>query len=189
MPDYWMEEYLSEDYVTDDPLVEGLAYRPGRMLLHCGLEKREEAASQKAWAMSHGLKGVGYQTLHCSRFGVGSGLGKYVTLAFEDASPEQVQRDIQSKDLLAALLSSTISAEQAPTDKTYGAVHRSILSTRQREVLSLLAEGMMSARIAETLGISEAAVAQHFAKARKALGANTREHALALAMSRGLISL
>jgi len=189
MPEKWMEEYLGENYLSDDPLVEGLSRGPGRMLLHCGHARQSELASRKAWAMSHGLKSVGYETLHCSRFGEIGGFGRFVTLAFENERPEQLQSDMASKDLLAAVLASTLSSELIPLGKIYSSEPCSPLSTRQREVLCLLADGMMTSRIAETLGISEATVSLHFAKARKVLGANTREHALALAMSRGLISL
>ncbi|MVO15278.1 helix-turn-helix transcriptional regulator [Parasedimentitalea huanghaiensis] len=189
MPVSWMEEYLGEDYLSHDPLVEGLSRGPGRILLHCGQARQSEMENRKVWAINHGLKSVGYETLHCSRFGESGGFGRFVSLAFEHERPDQIQSDMASKDLLAALLASTLSPEVIPHDLTYHTKQHPPLSIRQREVLSLLAEGMMTSRIAETLGISETAVSQHFAKARKSLGANTREHALALAMSRGLISL
>lgn len=189
MPTVWMEEYLHEDYLSEDPLVLGLSKQPGRILLHCGTALRDDMSSTKAWSMNHGLKTVGYETLMCSRFGGFSGFGTSVTLAYADETPEQIQQDLASRDLLSALLTTTISPDFTPKDKIYHPRARSPLSDRQREVLSLLAEGMMTSRIAEKLGISETAVTQHFAKARKVLGANTREHALAIAMSRGLISL
>lgn len=189
MPGHWMEEYIAEEYVKDDPFVEGLAGGPGSMLFHCGQVRRDEAKTRKAWTLSHQLKNTGFGTLYCTRFGKDGDFGKFVTLGFEETATDKPQLDMTGKDLLAALLSTTISSESAPKAKQYRTLQKDILSTRQREVLSLLAEGMMTARIAETLGISEVAVSQHFAKARKALGANTREHALALAMSLGLISL
>jgi len=63
------------------------------------------------------------------------------------------------------------------------------LTPRQRDVLGLLASGYQTARIAECLKISEAAVNKHFFRARRALGAATREQALAIAIKQGLIDL
>jgi DNA-binding CsgD family transcriptional regulator len=59
---------------------------------------------------------------------------------------------------------------------------RTALSRREAEVLTLLAGGMLNARIADTMGISEATVAKHLISARRKLGARTREQALARAI-------
>lgn len=63
------------------------------------------------------------------------------------------------------------------------------LSTRERDVLSLLASGQLNARIAERLKITEPTVRKHVTSARIKLGCATREQAVAVAVSRGLISL
>ena len=189
MPDSWMEEYLCEGYVEVDPLVEDLAARSGSMVLNCGTLQRSDGAPDKAWAYNHGLKAAGFGTLHCTRFGQPRGAGKYVTLGYEDSFRTARSSSGLEMQLFSALLASTIDQDTPPTEKRYGGTAPPLLTTRQREVLSLLAEGMMTARIAEKLGLSEAAVSLHFANARKALGANTREHALALAMKQGLIEL
>ena len=61
------------------------------------------------------------------------------------------------------------------------------LSPRQREVLTLVAEGLSSAQIAEALGISIETTRTHIKNIRKQLGAPTAAHAVAIAMERGLI--
>jgi len=48
-----------------------------------------------------------------------------------------------------------------------------VLSTREREVVSLLAEGLSTARIAEKLGLAEVTVHKHFRGARDKMGALT----------------
>lgn len=189
MPATWMEEYMGEDYMSVDPVIHELATQPGRITIQCGSTHTDETVNGKAWSLNHGLKDVGYETLHCSRFGPAGGLGKYVTLAFHEHGNGSQASSPSNKDLFAALLACTISSTEAPDAQQFGPIGPTSLTTRQREVLSLLAEGMMTARIAEELGITEASVSFHFANARKVLGANTREHALALALKQGQISL
>lgn len=63
------------------------------------------------------------------------------------------------------------------------------LSPRERQCLELLAHGQSNSKIAANLGISLPTVALHLASARRKLGAITREHAIALAISRGMFSV
>jgi DNA-binding CsgD family transcriptional regulator len=61
------------------------------------------------------------------------------------------------------------------------------LSTREREVLTLIATGADSQQIADELQISQATVNTHVQKALRKLRARNRPHAIALAMQLGLI--
>lgn len=61
------------------------------------------------------------------------------------------------------------------------------LSPRERECLLWLAAGLRSDRIAERLGLSRATVDLHLSRARRRLGARTREQALAKALTLGLL--
>ena len=185
MSDAWMEEYLAEDYLSVDPLVPDLAAGHHINRVAFGTLHRMDAASQKAWSLNHGLQSEGFGHMICSRYG-GTDLGKTVTLGF---TPDLHEQDLPfDHHLFSALLASTIGAPVTSAANTrLGAAPTSPLTQRQREVLSLLAEGNQTARIAERLGLSEPAVSQHFANARKALGAQTREHALAIALRDGLI--
>jgi DNA-binding CsgD family transcriptional regulator len=63
------------------------------------------------------------------------------------------------------------------------------LSPRERQCLELLAHGQSNSEIAGNLGIRLPTVALHLASARRKLGAITREHAIALAISRGMFTL
>jgi DNA-binding NarL/FixJ family response regulator len=62
------------------------------------------------------------------------------------------------------------------------------LTDREREVLSLLAEGLQHEQIAERLGISAETVRTHLKKASDRLGATTRTQAVATALRLGLIN-
>jgi DNA-binding CsgD family transcriptional regulator len=57
------------------------------------------------------------------------------------------------------------------------------LSKREREVLELLAEGLSGAEIAEKLFLSPETVRTHIRNAMAKLGASTRSHAVALALT------
>lgn len=63
------------------------------------------------------------------------------------------------------------------------------LSPRELQCLSLLANGLSNDGIAKEVGIRPPTVAMHLANARAKLKAVTREHAVAIAVSKGLIKL
>lgn len=63
------------------------------------------------------------------------------------------------------------------------------LSTREREVLSLVAAGARIEQIADELTISAATVRTHTRNALRKLGAHNRAHAIALAMRDGMIDM
>ncbi|MFN8423313.1 MAG: helix-turn-helix transcriptional regulator, partial [Anaerolineae bacterium] len=61
------------------------------------------------------------------------------------------------------------------------------LSTREREVLGLVADGLTNQEIAEQLVISIATVKRHLTNVYGKLGADGRTRAVALARGRGMI--
>ena len=63
------------------------------------------------------------------------------------------------------------------------------LSPRECECLTWLCSGLRTGQIADKLGLSVSAVRLYIANARKKLGAKTREHAIALAVLHGQVSL
>jgi two-component system NarL family response regulator len=63
------------------------------------------------------------------------------------------------------------------------------LSQREREVVSLAAQGLTSKEIADNLSLSRATVETHFRNAVRRLSARNRTHAIALALTGGEIAL
>jgi PAS domain S-box-containing protein len=63
------------------------------------------------------------------------------------------------------------------------------LSRRERDVVTLAAQGLTSNEIAHTLSLSRATVETHFRNAVRRLSARNRAHAIALALTRGEIAL
>lgn len=62
------------------------------------------------------------------------------------------------------------------------------LSARQREILTLVAQGATDNQIALRLGLSSASVSQYMVKIRARLGACSRAHAVALAFRLGILN-
>jgi DNA-binding NarL/FixJ family response regulator len=64
-----------------------------------------------------------------------------------------------------------------------------ILTPRERQVFQLLAAGLTGPEIAESLSVSMRTVRSHVQNGIDRLGAETRVHAVALAITRGEISV
>ena len=63
------------------------------------------------------------------------------------------------------------------------------LSNREREILDLLAQGLTGEAVAERLVLSAETVKTHIRNAMSKLEANTRVHAIAIALREGFISV
>lgn len=66
---------------------------------------------------------------------------------------------------------------------------KSALSPRELQCLDLLARGLSNEGIAKNIGIKTPTVAMHLANARAKLQAESREHAIAIAITKGLVRL
>jgi len=98
-------------------------------------------------------------------------------------TPAAVPDDI---DAIVVAPSSDPFAER-DDDRRDGAVEP--LTSREREVLALLAEGLPNKAIASTLGISDQTVKFHVAAIIGKLGAANRTDAVRRAVRRGLVAL
>lgn len=104
-----------------------------------------------------------------------------VTTAFLKDLETAQARDPPARQVqtLGRLILDTLlnSAETAPV------LNGPKLSTRERECLLLLAQGLRTAQIADRLGIATVTVELYCRNARKKLAAKTREQAVALAIA------
>lgn len=63
----------------------------------------------------------------------------------------------------------------------------SALTRRERQIVEMLARGSTGEQIAQELVLSPETVQKHVHNAKRKIGAETRAHLIALAMTRGLI--
>ena len=61
------------------------------------------------------------------------------------------------------------------------------LTRRERQIVEMLARGSTGEQIAQELVLSPETVQKHVHNAKRKIGAGTRAHLIALAMTRGLI--
>jgi DNA-binding CsgD family transcriptional regulator len=61
------------------------------------------------------------------------------------------------------------------------------LTRRERQIVEMLARGSTGEQIAQELVLSPETVQKHVHNAKRKIGAETRAHLIALAMTRGLI--
>lgn len=98
-------------------------------------------------------------------------------------------RDLAVDEVLQ-LAQSALDQLEAPESPAGGrAQDDNPLSERERQVLTLVAEGLPSKRIARSLGIAERTVKAHLTTSFNKLGAYSRGHAALVARERGLIDV
>lgn len=190
MPRFWSDHYLSFDHVSADPLFRfcgnlksrrtGIDYIDTYPIL--SKEERErvvtagDAGCRTGFSSPVRLLG----SRRCGGWNFGSHLPKK---EFEKLLPlieEQVR-------LIGFCAHERIEAMHQLSTQTDN--ESTILSPREQECLSFLAQGSRTSCIARLLGISAATVEFHMKNTRRKLGASTREEAIAKAISLGHITL
>ena len=101
-----------------------------------------------------------------------------------------VPRDAGAAELRAAVAAAAHGLAAFPAGLTSrGAGEAEPLTSREREVLELLGQGLSNRRIARRLGISEHTAKFHVASVLAKLGVSSRTEAVGLGLRRGLITL
>lgn len=114
--------------------------------------------------------------------------------AMEAGASAFVAKDAPADDVIAAARHSLVSPLSFTAGSLADAMRRRMnasdpqLSSREAEVLELLAEGLSVARIARHLYVSESTAKTHISKIYEKLGAANRAQALMAAIRAGLIS-
>lgn len=114
--------------------------------------------------------------------------------ALEAGASAFVPKDSPADDVISAARHAAVSPRAFTANDLAGAMQRRLsptgpqLSPREREVLTLLAEGLGVAAISKQLYISESTTKTHISKVYEKLGAGNRAQALMTAMRLGLIT-
>ena len=111
-----------------------------------------------------------------------------------NAAPEEIRAAVRAAAAGLASLPAALSGallEGTPPDGVGAPVDTEdhVLTTRERQVLTLLGEGLVNKEIAARLGISEHTVKTHLAAIYEKLDASNRAEAVARGLRRGLIML
>lgn len=132
-------------------------------------------------------------------------LDEYVVGALRAGAAGFLLKDVAPAELIAAIRTvvrgdalvapaatrALIDHALGQPDQPAGAVDRSVLeplSSREREVLRLLARGLSNAQVADTLFLSEATVKSHVSNLLTKLQLRSRVQAVVLAYETGLVS-
>jgi DNA-binding NarL/FixJ family response regulator len=113
--------------------------------------------------------------------------------ALEAGASAFVSKDSPSDDVVAAARHAIVSPRSFAASDLTGAMQRRLtptgpqLSSRESEVLRLLAEGLGVAAIARQLFVSESTAKTHISKIYEKLGAANRAQAIMIAMRAGLL--
>lgn len=184
----WAELYLGKNFFHHDPFIEHMKRSNDQIVLDFD-EPLDSDADSKLLEFQSDAKRLGYgrfrgipfnwptqPVYRIISFGLPSGQG-------ENESTEMILK----ARLLAEVLATRIAAPSTEIGRGVMWPRKTILTDRERELLSYLAMGLKNDRIAERCGLAEVTVRKHILSARQKLGATTREQALAIALQNGLI--
>jgi DNA-binding CsgD family transcriptional regulator len=188
MSQTWLEEYMRREYFKVDPLIELFTSKQSRRTIYCDRDSIANDTHGGNLELSTALNKAGYSLLHGSKFMVPQKpTGRIVTLCFQTLEREAFDKALSMWTTVSALIAGFSMDPTAKTDQDVFAFVKPELSARETEVLSLLATGMQTGRIAEKTGLAEITVSKHFRTARQKLRAAAREQALIIAMQHGLL--
>ena len=181
-PQSWINRYLQKGYLKIDPVIVGgfQSYHP----MDC---KKLDWSSKharvfQADAIANGVGNQGWSIpLRGPR-------GQYALFTVSHNCAEDVwAKFIKSRRRDLILISYYFNNKALELEPEKLADVASALSPREIETLTLLAMGYNRAMVAQTLSISEHTVRVYVASARFKLGSMNTTHAVASALSRGLI--
>jgi DNA-binding CsgD family transcriptional regulator len=186
-PKEWRDHYVEVGYQNIDPTVAHCIKnkRVIPIIWNSQLSRNRPAARMMGEAKEFGLaSGVS--------FSVHGRYGEAAMLSLSSSThPRQAKQDIAEYlgrgQLLACYLHEAIqrlvlSKEALPLQKIG-------LTGREKECLLWASEGKTSGEIADILNLSERTVNFHFQNISQKMGVSTRQHAIARAISMGLVSI
>lgn len=189
MSDEWLTEYFERQYFFADPFIKHLQVSNGTTNIFAGTLRKDEAKSQLDYDLNWGLQDAGFETLHFIPLGSEKeGHKRCFTYCSPHLEKEVLNTESEAKIRLVASLASAYMGNPAHDSNAYHMV-RFTLTPQERRVLHYLALGTRNVAIAYELGIAEVTVRKHLISIRKKLGAKTREHAISIAVSQGLLEL
>ncbi len=178
----WVNRYMEKGYLRVDPVIQGCYQR-----FHPVNWKRLDWSSKAARAfyedaIAHGIGNQGYSIPIRGP----NGQFAHFTLSHNSTDEEWEEFTEQNRrDLI--LVAHSFNSKALEFEPGRAPEQAQPLSPREIEAMTLLAIGYSRAQAAETLSISEHTLRVYVESARHKLGAMNTTHAVARALSRGVI--
>jgi len=183
-PKQWWEHYRESGYQNLDPIVRHSAKRVIPLMWDDRVFSLPEATTIMNEARDYGLaSGISFPIhgLNCE-FGLLSLAG--------DRDMKRAKKDIMESLGRAQLLANYLheAVHRIVLSKEAFPLQKAQLTEREKECLLWAAEGKTSWEISNIIHTSERTVVFHLQNASKKMGVSTRQHAVARALSMGLIA-
>lgn len=180
--DAWRDRYIEQDYIRIDPVIIGCYQR-----FHPVDWKRLDWSGKAARAFQREAieYGVGNQGFSIPIRGPNGQFALFTVSHHCDDDTWAVFTDANRRDLI--LIAHEFNQKALDFEPERAPEQARALSPREVDAMTLLAMGYSRAQVAETLSISEHTLRVYIESARFKLGALNTTHAVAQAMTRGLI--
>ena len=180
--DAWRDRYIEQDYIRIDPVIIGCYQR-----FHPVDWKRLDWSGKAARAFQREAieYGVGNQGFSIPIRGPNGQFALFTVSHHCDDDTWAVFTDANRRDLI--LIAHEFNQKALEFEPERAPEQARALSPREVDAMTLLAMGYSRAQVAETLSISEHTLRVYIESARFKLGALNTTHAVAQAMTRGLI--
>lgn len=178
----WVDRYLEQDYLRMDPVIFG-SFQRFTPVNWKELDWSSKAA-QRMWrdAIAHGLGNQGYTVP------VRGPAGQFALFTLNsDADDDAWGAFIQRHGQTLMIFAHEFNRKALELEQGGDATSTPSLSPRELAAMRCLAQGMSRAQAATALSISEHTLRVYIESARHKLGALNTTHAVARAMSTGLI--
>lgn len=178
----WVDRYVAQSYERVDPVIKGCFQR-----FHPVDWKRLDWSSKHARtflteAMSYGVGNQGFSVP------IRGPAGQFALFtANHTCSDEEWAQFTEAYRTTLILVAHYLNEKALELEPSKAPNQEQNLSPREVDAMTLLAMGYSRAQVAETLSISEHTLRVYIESARFKLGALNTTHAVARAMSRGLI--
>lgn len=180
--DAWVQRYINRDYLRVDPVIIGCYQR-----FHPVDWKRFDWSSKaarafQADAIAHGVGNQGFSVP------IRGPIGQFALFtASHHCSDEEWARFTEENRRDLILIAHEFNQKALELEPGRNPEQSRALSPREIDAMTLIAMGYSRAQVAETLSISEHTLRVYIESARAKLGALNTTHAVARALSRGLI--
>ncbi len=180
--DVWVQRYLERDYLRIDPVIIGCFQR-----FHPADWKRMDWSSKPARAfqqdaIAHGVGNQGYSVP------IRGPNGQFALFtASHTCSDDEWESFTESNRRDLILIAHEFNQKALELEPDRSPAQSRALSPREVDAMTLIAVGYSRAQVANTLSISEHTLRVYIEAARTKLGAHNTTHAVARALSRGLI--